>query len=51
MFKTRPILVHPGRPTGRTLVNLVAVVPKQGSPILYLTPDSPNLFRHARFTF
>jgi isopenicillin-N N-acyltransferase like protein len=51
IFKTRPILVHPGRPTGRTLVNLVAVIPKQGSPILYLTPDSPSLYSHARFTF
>jgi hypothetical protein len=51
IFRTRPVLVHPGKPTGRTLVNMVAVIPKQGSPILYLTPDSPTLFRHARFTF
>ena len=51
IFKTRPILVHPGRPTGRTLVNLVAVIAQQSSPILYLTPDSPSLYSHARFTF
>jgi len=51
MFRTRPILVHPGKPTGRTLMSMVAVIPKQGNPILYLTPDSPSLFRHARFTF
>jgi len=51
MFKTRPILVYPGKPTGRTLMNMVAEIPKQGSPVLYLTPDSPNVFGHARFTF
>jgi len=51
VFKTRPILVYPGKPTGRTLMNMVAVIPKQGKPILYLTPDSPNIFSHARFTF
>jgi predicted choloylglycine hydrolase len=51
VFKTRPILVYPGKPTGRTLMNMVAEIPKQGSPVLYLTPDSPNVFGHARFTF
>ena len=51
VFKTRPILVYPGKPTGRTLMNMVAEIPKQGSPALYLTPDSPNVFGHARFTF
>jgi hypothetical protein len=51
VFKTRPILVYPGKPTGRTLMNMVAEIPKQGSPVLYLTPDSPNVFGHARFSF
>jgi hypothetical protein len=51
LFKSRPILVYPGKPTGRTLMNMVAEIPKQGSPALYLTPDSPNIFEHARFTF
>ena len=51
LFKTRPILVYPGKPTGRTLMNMIAELPKQGSPTLYLTPDSPNIFGHARFTF
>ena len=51
LFKTRPVLVHPGKPTGRTLMNMVAEIPQEGSPILYLTPDSPNMFAHARFTF
>ena len=51
LFRTRPILVHPGKPTGRTLMNMVAEVPAIGNPVLYLTPDSPNLFSHARFTF
>jgi hypothetical protein len=51
IFQTRPILVYPGKPTGRTLMNMVAVIPKQGSPMLYLTPDSPSMFGHARFTF
>jgi predicted choloylglycine hydrolase len=50
-FRTRPILVHPGKPTGRTLMNMVAEIPKVGSPVLYLTPDSPNMFGHAKFTF
>ena len=50
-FQTRPILVRPDKPMGRTLMNMVAVIPKQGAPILYLTPDSPNLYDHARFTF
>jgi hypothetical protein len=51
IFQTRPILVHPGNPTGRTLMNMVAVIPRQGNPMLYLTPDSPNMFDHVRFTF
>jgi hypothetical protein len=51
MFKTRPILVYPGKPTGRTLMQMTAEIPKEGSPVLYLTPDSPNMFAHARFTF
>lgn len=51
VFNTRPILVYPGKPTGRTLMNMVAAIPKEGSPALYLTPDSPNTFGHARFTF
>ncbi len=51
LFRTRPVLVHPGKPTGRTLMNMVAEMPKEGSPTLYLTPDSPNTFTHARFTF
>jgi len=51
MFKTRPILVYPGKPTGRTLMQMTAEIPKQGSPALYLTPDSPNMYNHVRFTF
>jgi hypothetical protein len=51
MFKTRPILVYPGKPTGRTLMQMTAEIPKQGNPVLYLTPDSPNMYPHARFTF
>ncbi len=51
LFRTRPVLVHPGKPTGRTLMNMVAEIPQEGSPVLYLTPDSPNMFGHAKFTF
>jgi len=51
LFRTRPILVHPGKPTGRTLMNMVAEIPPEGAPVLYLTPDSPNLFSHAKFDF
>ena len=51
MFKTRPILVYPGKPTGRTLMQMTAEIPKQGSPALYLTPDSPNMYNHVSFTF
>jgi hypothetical protein len=51
MFKTRPILVYPGKPTGRTLMQMTAEIPKQGSPALYLTPDSPNMYNHVRFNF
>ena len=51
MFKTRPILVYPGKPTGRTLMQMTAEIPRQGNPVLYLTPDSPNMFAHARFSF
>jgi isopenicillin-N N-acyltransferase-like protein len=51
VFKTRPILVYPGKPTGRTLMNMVAEIPKRGNPVLYLTPDSPNVFGHASFSF
>jgi isopenicillin-N N-acyltransferase-like protein len=51
LFRTRPILVHPGKSTGRTLMNMVAEIPQEGSPVLFLTPDSPNMFGHARFEF
>ena len=51
LFRTRPILVHPGKPTGRTLMNMVVEIPPEGSPVLYLTPDSPNQFPHASFEF
>jgi hypothetical protein len=51
IFRTRPILVYPGKPTGRTLMQMTAEIPAEGSPVLYLTPDSPNVFAHARFTF
>jgi isopenicillin-N N-acyltransferase-like protein len=51
MFKTRPILVYPGKPTGRTLMQMTAEIPKQGNPVLYLTPDSPNMFSYAKFSF
>ncbi|MGD9093623.1 MAG: C45 family autoproteolytic acyltransferase/hydrolase [Anaerolineales bacterium] len=51
LFRTRPVLVYPGKPTGRTLMNMVAVIPKEASPVLYLTPDSPNLYNHAKFRF
>lgn len=51
VYKTKPILVHPGKPTGRTLMNMIAEVPITGAPTLYLTPDSPNLFGHVKFSF
>jgi predicted choloylglycine hydrolase len=51
IFMTRPILVYPGKPSGRTIMNMVAEIPKTGNPVLYLTPDSPNIFKHAKFTF
>jgi predicted choloylglycine hydrolase len=51
VFKTRPILVYPGKPTGRTLMQMTAEIPKEGNPVLYLTPDSPNMFHHVEFIF
>jgi hypothetical protein len=51
LFRTRTVLVYPGKPTGRTLMNMVAVIPKEASPVLYLTPDSPNIYEHAKFRF
>ena len=51
LFKTRPVLVYPGKPTGRTLMNMVAEIPKEGSPVLYLAPDSPNIFAQAKIHF
>jgi len=51
IFKTRPILVYPGKPTGRTLMQMTAEIPKEGSPVLHLTPDSPNMFNHVQFMF
>jgi hypothetical protein len=51
VFETRPILVYPGKPTGRTLMQMTAEIPKDGYPVLHLTPDSPNLFKHVKFTF
>jgi len=51
LFATRPILVYPGKPTGRTLMSMIAEIPESGSPTLHLTPDSPNLYRHVVFEF
>jgi len=51
MFRTRPILVYPGKPTGRTLMQMIAEIPNEGKPVLYLTPDSPNNFAHVKFSF
>ena len=51
LFRTRPILVHPGKPTGRTLMNMIAEIPAEGSPTLYITPDAPHLHEHAHFEF
>ena len=51
LFTTRPILVYPGKPTGRTLMSMVAEIPPEGSPTLHLTPDSPSAHPHAMFEF
>lgn len=51
LFTTRPILVYPGKPTGRTIMSMIAEIPAAGSPILHLTPDTPSLYDHAQFTF
>jgi predicted choloylglycine hydrolase len=48
---TRPILVNPGKPTGRTLMSMIAVIPQKGNPVLYNTPDSPNWFEYVKFEF
>jgi isopenicillin-N N-acyltransferase-like protein len=51
LFTTRPILVYPGKPTGRTIMSMIAEIPASGDPVLHLTPDSPSHYDHARFTF
>jgi hypothetical protein len=51
LFTTRPVLVHPGKPTGRTIMSMIVEIPASGSPILHLTPDSPSIYDHARFAF
>jgi isopenicillin-N N-acyltransferase-like protein len=51
LMRTRPILVNPGKPSGRTLMSMIAVIPAKGSPVLYNTPDSPNWFEHVKFEF
>ncbi len=51
LFATRPVLVYPGKPTGRTISSMIVEIPASGSPTLYLTPDSPSNYDHARFTF
>ena len=48
---TRPILVNPGKPSGRTIMSLIVEIPREGSPVLYNTPDSPNWFEHVAFGF
>ena len=48
---TRPILVNPGKPSGRTLQCMIVEIPAEGSPVLYQTPDSPNWFDHVKFEF
>jgi isopenicillin-N N-acyltransferase-like protein len=51
LFRTRPILVHPGKPTGRTLMNTIAEIPAGANPTLHVTPGSPNLDEHVPFGF
>ena len=51
LMTTRPILVNPGSPTGRTIMCTIAEIPEKGNPILYTTPDSPNWFEHVKFEF
>ncbi|GJM60557.1 C45 family peptidase [Persicobacter diffluens] len=48
---TKPILVYPGSPTGRTIMCMIVEIPKTGNPILYTTPDAPNLHEHVKFEF
>ena len=47
----KPILVYPGSPSGRTIMCMIVEIPKSGSPVLYTTPDSPNLHDHVKFEF
>ena len=47
----KPILVFPGSPTGRTIMCMIVEIPKEGSPILFTTPDVPNLNKHVKFEF
>jgi len=51
LFATRPVLVYPGKPTGRTIMSMIVEIPASGSPTLHLTPDSPSIYDHARFAF
>ncbi len=48
---TRPVLVNPGKPSGRTLQCMIVEIPAEGPPVLYQTPDSPNWFDHVKFEF
>jgi predicted choloylglycine hydrolase len=51
LFATRPILVYPGKPTGRTIMSMIAEIPESGPPTLHLSPDSPNLHQYVVFGF
>jgi isopenicillin-N N-acyltransferase-like protein len=51
LFTTRPVLVYPGKPTGRTIMSMIVEIPASGTPTLHLTPDSPSIYDHARFSF
>jgi hypothetical protein len=43
------ISVNPGKPDGKILMSMIAVIPKQGCPIIYNTHDSSNWVGHVRF--
>ena len=41
----------PPIPNGSTIMGTIISIPKEGFPVLWTTPGSPNLFGHVKFTF
>ena len=49
--RTAPILYQSDDPPARTLMSMIVEIPREGDPLMYTTPDSPDGCEHVKFEF